>query len=148
MVRDPRWAISSRGNRRSARRSWRAADRRGWQRCDGMRRFAYSPGTSSLIAATPRDVGESISDERASLRTPRPSPTGSDSRAVVGLLLRSVPRWFLDRKQDRAEQMSSAVRRGLIAHPGQHGAADLADQFGEFVLVEPERELPVGHRVG
>lgn len=41
------------------------------------------------------------------------SLTGSDSLAVAGLLVGAVPRWFLDREQDRAQQMGAAVRGGL-----------------------------------
>ncbi len=36
---------------------------------------------------------------------------------------------------------------GSLSLLGHDGAAYLADQFGEFLLVEPEWELPVGHRV-
>jgi hypothetical protein len=56
-------------------------------------------------------------------------------RRVVGTL--SVLLWsFLDREQDRAQQVKAPVRCGFVVHSGHDGAAHLADEFGEFVLTE------------
>ncbi|MEU8691514.1 sigma factor [Streptomyces sp. NPDC048665] len=54
---------------------------------------------------------------------------------------------FLDRKEDRAEQVPRAVACGLVGQPGGDRAAQLTDQLVEFVAAEPDGVLPVADEI-
>ena len=61
----------------------------------------------------------------------------------TGLVSFYVP----DRKQNRAQQVQSAIRTGLVVHVGYQNGVYLADEFSSFLLTEPQRNLAVSDLV-